>query len=99
MELNGVVKREHKRCYIHKHINYAYNSDSVYGDSRVFMGITIDSSPAGMCLYVYRPLSVGDRLKISHDMYSDPQQHAVVRWIQKIDSDVFKAGLMFCSES
>ncbi len=95
MAVKDFREREHQRYFVHKHVNYVYDRDYGYADNTVFRGITIDSSPTGMCIYVYYPLIVGDHLNISQDMYSVPKQSAMACWIQKINSDVFKVGLKF----
>ncbi len=98
MTVEWIAEREHQRYFVHKHVNYQYDPESGLNDDRVFQGITIDSSPKGMGIYVYHELTIGDRLKVSPDMYSEPRQHATVKWINKIDDDVYRAGLMFVPE-
>ena len=93
-----IAEREHQRYFVHKHVNYQYDLESGLNDDRVFQGITIDASPKGMGIYVYHELTIGDRLKVSPDMYSEPRQSATVKWISKIEDDVYRAGLMFVSE-
>jgi hypothetical protein len=98
MAVEWVAERKNQRYFVHKHVNYQYDLESGYIDDRMFQGITIDSSALGMGLYIYHPLTVGDRLKVSNDMYSEPRQFATVKWISKIDDDVYRAGLMFIPE-
>jgi hypothetical protein len=98
MAVEKIAEREHQRYFVHKHVNYQYDLKSGLNDDRVFQGITIDSSPKGMGIYIYQELTTGDRLMISSDMYSEPRQCVTVKWINKIDDDVYRAGLMFVPE-
>ena len=98
MAVENVAEREYQRYFVYRHVKYQYDLESGLSDDRVFQGITIDSSPKGMGIYVYHMLTVGDGLKVSNDMYSEPRQCATVKWINKIDVDVYRAGLMFVPE-
>jgi hypothetical protein len=93
--LERFIERKHRRYFVHKHINYKYNNTPDVPDDRIFQGITIDTSTSGMGIYVYHMLAVGDQLKISTDMYSEPHQKVTVKWINKIDDEIFRVGLMF----
>ena len=61
----------------------------------VFKGLTVNISSSGLCLYVYDSLGEGQEIAIKKCVLPFPCQRAVVRWIKKIDEDVYMSGVRF----
>ncbi|RMG04845.1 MAG: hypothetical protein D6726_02555 [Nitrospirae bacterium] len=58
------------------------------------VGITLNVSPSGACLYVFREVSPGDRLTFKNSVFEESCADAVVRWANKVSSKIYKIGLM-----
>ncbi len=95
MATHSYIGRGHQRNFVHKHINYLHHPTADLLDDTVYQAITIDISDDGMCMYIYHPAKEGDCMTVSHDMYSSPSVRSVVRWIKKIDNDLYKIGVSF----
>ena len=59
-------------------------------------GVTIDISRSGMSLYIFSPGGVceGFHVRISDNMPL-VSTSGVVRWVQQVDQDLYRAGLQF----
>ncbi len=81
-------------------IRYEFPSTVEYGlipekTGEVFKGLTVNISNSGLCLYVYDPLSEGQEIAIEKCVLPFPCQRAVVRWIKKVDEDIYMSGVRF----
>lgn len=54
-----------------------------------------DVGPVGMCIYTSSELEPGSFLKISGPNGGALDKLAVVRWVEKLDWNLFRAGLYF----
>ncbi len=59
-----------------------------------FSGVTINISNSGLCLYIFNLIHEGQKIAIKSTL-PVPHQTALVRWIKKVDADLYKAGVMF----
>lgn len=90
-ELKMTEKRKDSRLYSHEVMEYRL-SDREPGDS--FIGVTNDLSKSGACLYLLDKVSVGDRITLMYKMASF-QENAVVKWVRKVQDEIYIAGMMF----
>lgn len=78
------------RPHFHQMIEFVLNPKT---SDKVFKGVTINLSESGMCLVVFKPLKQGQRVIIKRGLrVSKP---GMVRWIKKLDEDIYKVGLTF----
>lgn len=54
-----------------------------------------DVGPTGMCIYSPNELLPGAILKVSMPNCMNTTRVAVVRWVEKLDESLFRAGLAF----
>ena len=61
-----------------------------------FKGVTIDISKTGISLYIFSPycLRKGHIVKVKDDL-PVVSTTGVVRWVQQIDRDLYRAGIQF----
>ena len=58
------------------------------------LGITHDVSKAGACLFLVEEVRAGDRLTILCNPVNG-ETSAVVKWVQKVQDGIYRAGMMF----
>jgi hypothetical protein len=60
-----------------------------------FRAVTIDISKSGMSFYLFSGcIREGLQVEIQDELPA-PSQTGTVRWVQRVDQDLFKAGLRF----
>ncbi len=57
-------------------------------------GVTINLSRTGVCLYLFKPLGKSEEIVIKTSL-PVRSKTARVRWVDKIDDDFYKAGMVF----
>ena len=84
-------KRESERFDFPKTIDYSVEQQAA-GEGLI--GISINISQKGLCMYTFAPHSEGQQVVIKSPL---PVEHrvATVRWIQKEDEGLFRIGLGF----
>lgn len=90
MSPNAAEKRRHPRYDFPSTIEYGVNPDV---EGQIYKGVTINISDSGLCLYVSTPLSEGEELTIKSAL-PVTYHTATVCWVQKVDEDFYKTGLM-----
>lgn len=71
-----------------------YRLSGIKQEDEYFYGITHDVSKSGACLYLLSEVRAGDRITIlCNPVTSD--KNAVVKWVQKVQDGIYKAGMMF----
>lgn len=60
---------------------------------------TINISSGGMCLYLYRELSVGQEIEINSNVLPFFCETARVRWVKETAEGNYTVGLEFCIPS
>jgi hypothetical protein len=95
MSSNEHTQRRQERYTFHQYVNYGVDSNSSNPGDKIFKGVTVNFSQSGLCLYVFHPLAEGNRIIISKDNNKDPHQTSTVRWVKKINEEVYKVGLMY----
>lgn len=83
-------RRRHTRYDFPALIDYGFHLNASH---EVYKGVTINISHSGLCLYVHKLLSEGQEISIKGPL-PVPCPKASVRWIRKIDEDLYKTGLM-----
>lgn len=78
-----------------RHVEYMLPSVTGMPDPKWARGVTVNMSRGGLCLYVFKPLSAGQELKIIHGVPGRKDKKATVQWIEQITVDTYKAGLHF----
>lgn len=82
-----------------KSLRYDFPKRIEYGLSpkisdETFYGVTINISDSGLCLYIFNLLPEGQKITIKNNLPVS-YRTALVRWIKKVDADLYKAGVMF----
>lgn len=90
-----VERRSHIRYELIRNIEYVLVSAP---DEEVLKGIIIDISDAGVGMYVFKPVSSGQKVMIKSGL-DDARQEMTVRWCKELGEDVYRAGLLFDSRS
>jgi hypothetical protein len=61
--------------------------------NETYKGITVNLGKSGICVIVFRPHNKGDEIVIKRGLrVSGP---GTVKWVKKLDKDVYKVGLIF----
>ncbi len=84
-------RRANLRFEFQRNIEYSLNSGS---GKETFEGIITDISEAGIGLYVFKPLKVGQEITIEKGI-SEYFKRGIVRWCNKMGDNVYRAGMMF----
>jgi hypothetical protein len=92
MSLEYSEKRADIRYEFPSTLEYGLISDKA---GEVLKGLTINISSSGLCLYVYDSLCQGQEIAIKKCVLPFPCKRAVVRWIKKVDEDVYMSGMKF----
>ncbi len=87
-----------------KDVRYDFSTALQYcitEEEQVFRrAISANMSSSGLCLYLYEPLAVGQRIVIRNSFLPIPHKEATVRWIEKgARAEIYKVGAEFCSSS
>jgi len=91
MSFNKNERRKDIRYDFPKKIEYVLNPET---SGKIYSGVITNISKSGLCLYIFHPLTEGQKIIIKSTL---PVSHqtADVRWIKKVDNDFYKAGLIF----
>ncbi len=83
--------RSHVRYDFHKEVEYTINEA---GAEKIFKGIIINISEAGLGLYVYNPLNRGQEIILKTDI-RELNRKGNIRWCTQLGENIYKVGLMF----
>lgn len=61
-------------------------------------GLTINVSDSGICIYARNPLQKGEELKIVKSAPPIGQRSATVKWVRKLNNELYKVGLMYTDQ-
>jgi hypothetical protein len=85
-------RRSHGRRDFANRIVYVSANDP--SDS-LLKGVTVNISETGLCFATFTPPKKDEKIRILESIIPICRQGGTVRWIEKIDSDIYKVGLMF----
>jgi len=88
---NGIKKRKHPRNPYGNVIKFCVNPRS---PSKTFIGVSINISDSGMCLYTSDILHEGETILIQEEL-PVKYRKATVIWVKYYRQDFYKVGLMF----
>ncbi len=91
--------RKHHRSLCINSIKYCIQLHSSTENEHSFEGITINVSPAGIGLIAFQPLTEGQILKMDMHMTKSSRPRATVQWVNRINDELYKVGLMFLKPS
>ena len=91
MEFQNSEKRRQLRYHFPSTIEYTL---PLVNNAKIFKGVTINISNAGLCLCIFECLGEGAEITVKSFLPVD-RRKATVRWIKKVDENYFKVGLMF----
>ena len=86
--------REEPRAIFHQPVIYSSCRPSA---DTVLKGVTLNLSKSGMCLMTFTSLKKGQQIEINKGL--DVPEPVTVRWVNKLDTDVYKAGLLISSRN
>ena len=87
-----IDKRSDGRLYSHIVMEYQHNSKKSAGHS--LMAVTQDFSKSGACFFLLDEIGIGEKISFMHHPVSF-QKDAVVRWVRKVQDEIYVAGMMF----
>jgi hypothetical protein len=64
-------------------------------DYTLIKGVTMNMSETGLCFATFTPPEKDEKIWILESMLPIHRQKGTVRWIKKMESDIYKVGLMF----
>jgi hypothetical protein len=85
-------RRSHERRDFANRIVYVSAEDPDYG---LVKGVTMNMSETGLCFATFTAPKKDDKIWILESMLPIHGQKGTVRWIKKMESDIYKVGLMF----
>jgi hypothetical protein len=85
-------RRSHERRDFANRIVYVSADDP---DSTLIKGVTMNISEAGLCFATFTSPINDEKIWILESMLPIHHTRGTVRWIKKMDSDIYKVGLMF----
>lgn len=95
MNFEGAVeKRNEPRYDCPKTIEYITGSNDSSGQH---IGVVINISRTGICLYVYETHNEGQTITIKSSLPVEPRT-ATVRWVKKVSDGLYKSGLQFVQQ-
>ncbi len=86
-----VDRRNHTRYAFPSKIEYVLDPDD---SDKIYKGVTINCSNTGLCLYVFNPVSEGQKITIN-SVLPVSSQTGTIRWSKKLEDRLFKVGLLF----
>jgi hypothetical protein len=84
--------RKCDRHYAEEILKYRLNGN--HSQSDYSLGITHNVSKSGACLYLLEEVKEGEKLTILCNPVNG-ETSAVVKWVQKVQDGIYKAGMMF----
>ncbi|GBD99253.1 hypothetical protein BMS3Abin07_01288 [bacterium BMS3Abin07] len=63
--------------------------------NRPLKGVSLNVSKSGLCMYTRGPIEEGQKLIITKSDLPVSSDTAVVKWIRKVNNELYKTGLMF----
>jgi hypothetical protein len=85
-------RRSHKRRDFANRIAYVSADDPDY---TLIKGVTMNISETGLCFATFTAPIKEEKLWILESILPIHRQKGTVRWIKKLESDIYKVGLMF----
>jgi hypothetical protein len=86
-------KRRHRRGYCPSEVLYVEWGNGE--KSKIETARCSDVGPGGMCIFSSFELEPGALLKVSTPNVETPSMVATVRWVEKLDRNLFRSGLAF----
>jgi len=87
-------KRRQRRDFCSSHVLYSHWNNG-NGSTGVYSARCSDVGPVGMCIYTSYELEPGSFLKITKPNGTLLERVAAVRWVDRLDVKLFRAGLTF----
>ena len=90
--MSFIERREHFRYDLMQEINCDLNSDI---SDESFTSTITNISSSGLCLYVFKPISKGQKIRITGRQEFDKK--GIVIWCNKVakNFNIYKVGLKF----
>jgi c-di-GMP-binding flagellar brake protein YcgR len=88
---NNGERRNSLRYDFPQRIDYILSPET---SENIYQGVTINISNTGVCLYIFNLLPEGQKITIKNNLPVS-YRTALVRWIKKVDDDLYKAGVLF----
>jgi hypothetical protein len=85
-------RRSHERHDVANRIVYVSADDPRYS---LVKGVTMNISETGLCFVTFTPPIKDEKIRILESILPIHCQKGTVRWIKKMESDIYKVGLMF----
>jgi len=85
-------KRIHGRYDFHSPIEYRLIQDA---SNKIFESCTVNISGGGFCIYLYERLPVGQEIEITKNILPFPCLKARVRWVDEVETGLYRAGMNF----
>jgi hypothetical protein len=85
-------RRSHGRRDFANRIVYVSADDPSYS---LIKGVTMNISETGLCFATFTAPKKDERIRILESILPIHRQEGTVRWIEKMESDIYKVGLMF----
>jgi hypothetical protein len=85
-------RRSHERRDFANRIVYVSADDPSYG---LVKGVTMNMSETGLCFVTFTAPIKDEEIRILESILPIHRQKGRVRWIKKMESDIYKVGLMF----
>ena len=58
------------------------------------LAITVNISKEGLCLYLFKPVKEGQRIKVFSNLLQGNCSTGTIRWVKMISPDLYKVGLL-----
>jgi hypothetical protein len=84
-------RRSHERHDVANRIVYV----SADNPSSLVKGVTMNISETGLCFVTFTPPIKDEKIRLLESILPIHRQKGTVRWIKKMESDIYKVGLMF----
>jgi hypothetical protein len=85
-------RRSHERRDFANRIVYVSDNNPGY---TLLKGVTMNISDAGLCFATFTAPIKDEKIWIMESMLPIHRRRGTVRWIKKMESDIYKVGLMF----
>jgi hypothetical protein len=90
---NTINMRKHRRSLYFSVIDYMLSGNNGNCDHNVYKGLVLNISSSGTSFCVFRPLKVGQQLKVMNDPILDDGRYKTVRWVKKVGENMYNVGL------
>lgn len=87
-------KRRYPRRVFTTTVHYTVDSSTIKDISKA---VTVNISQSGICLYTFNDHKEGETLKIHNGVPYDLQSTVTIRWIKRVNEQLYKVGCEFDS--